>query len=163
MAFSCLQLEHAFTCVFLVGFAEQPQQQGLSDMARLSTIYYGSLINPESLTSYKALPNCLFSVGPSGNIEWIVDDVAEHALQDALAQKGCIDVDVVALKSDQFIIPGFIDTHTVSRLNRPPALELISLSASMHRSSLISEGEQKYAHPISELVYIANSHQWATI
>jgi guanine deaminase len=78
------------------------------------TIFYGPLINPESLTEYKALPKCLLSVGPTGDIDWIVEHVPEYLLQDTLAQKGCIDVDVTALKMGEFIMPGFIDTHTVS-------------------------------------------------
>jgi guanine deaminase len=77
-------------------------------------IFYGPVINPESLTEYKAWPKCLLSVGPTGDIDWIVDYVPEYLLQDTLAQKGCIDVDVMALKTGEFIIPGFIDTHTVS-------------------------------------------------
>ncbi|KAF8077648.1 hypothetical protein FPV67DRAFT_1614641 [Lyophyllum atratum] len=75
-------------------------------------IFYGAVISPESLTSYKALPNCLLSVSASGTIDWIVEDVAEHALQETLAQKGCIDVDVIALHAGEFLLPGFIDTHT---------------------------------------------------
>ncbi|KAF9469349.1 Metallo-dependent hydrolase [Collybia nuda] len=81
-------------------------------MSSSPTIYYGPVFNPETLTSYKALPSCLFSVGPSGNIDWIVDDVAEHMLQETLAQKGCIDVNVTTLKTGEFFVPGFIDTHT---------------------------------------------------
>ncbi|GLB34642.1 putative amidohydrolase family protein [Lyophyllum shimeji] len=76
------------------------------------TIFYGPVISPESLTSYKALPNCLLSVGPSGTIDWLVEDVEEHALQKTLAQKGCIDVNVTVLPSGRFLLPGFIDTHT---------------------------------------------------
>jgi guanine deaminase len=85
-------------------------------MAPSPTIYYGSVINPESLTSYKALPNCLLSVGPSGNIDWIIEDVPEHLLQGTMAQMGCIDVDITVLQTGEFLIPGFIDTHTVGRL-----------------------------------------------
>ena len=81
-------------------------------MVLSSTIYYGPVITPESLTQYKALPKCLLSVGPSGNIDWIVEHVPEHLLQDTLALKGCIDIDVTTLKTGEFIIPGFIDTHT---------------------------------------------------
>jgi guanine deaminase len=83
-------------------------------MAPSRTIYYGSVINPESLTEYKALPKCLLSVGSFGDIDWIEEYVPEHLLQDTLAQKGCIDVHVTALRTGEFIIPGFIDTHTAS-------------------------------------------------
>ncbi|RDB22164.1 Guanine deaminase [Hypsizygus marmoreus] len=81
-------------------------------MPRTQTIYYGAVINPQSLTAYQALPHCLLAVGPIGTIDWIVDDVQEYELQDALAAKGCIDVDVVALRAGEFLMPGFVDTHT---------------------------------------------------
>lgn len=77
------------------------------------TIFYGAVINPVSLSEYTALPHCLIAVGESGNIDWIVDNVAAHELQDALALKGLVDAPVVALKDGEFIMPGFIDTHTV--------------------------------------------------
>ncbi|KAG5644224.1 hypothetical protein DXG03_008819 [Asterophora parasitica] len=75
-------------------------------------IFYGALISPESLKSYKALPHCLISVGASGAIDWLVEDVQEHTLKDTLAEKGCIGADVVVLQPGEFLLPGFIDTHT---------------------------------------------------
>jgi len=76
------------------------------------TIFYGAVINPVSLTSYSALPRCLLVVDDSGNIEWIVDNVEAHALQEVLAAKGYVDAEVFALKDGEFLTPGFIDTHT---------------------------------------------------
>jgi len=78
-----------------------------------TTIFYGAVINPVSLTSYSALPRCLLAVDDSGNIEWIVDNVEAHALQEVLAAKGYVDAEVFALKDGEFLTPGFIDTHTV--------------------------------------------------
>ncbi|KAG6907708.1 hypothetical protein DXG01_007726 [Tephrocybe rancida] len=75
------------------------------------SIFYGAVINPKTLTCYEALPNCLLLVGPSGNIEWIEKHVELHAVHDVLAQKGCIDIDIVELQPGQFLLPGFIDTH----------------------------------------------------
>ena len=92
-----------------------------------STIFYGAVINPESLTSYKALPRCLLAVGTSGIIDWLVEDVPEHALQETLASKGCIDVVVTEIRSGEFLIPGFVDTHTVSPLSH------IRLNSDIHR------------------------------
>ncbi|KAK0228746.1 hypothetical protein IW262DRAFT_1446281 [Armillaria fumosa] len=77
-----------------------------------TTIYYGSVINPISLTSYQALPRCLLAVGPTGCVEWLVEDVEDSLVQDTLGQMGCVDNAVVPLKETEFIIPGFIDTHT---------------------------------------------------
>jgi len=82
-------------------------------MSGSATIFYGAVINPTGLTSYDASPRCLLAVNVSGNIDWIVNDVEPHNLQDTLAAKGQLDADVFALKDGEFIIPGFVDTHTV--------------------------------------------------
>ncbi|KAJ3511884.1 hypothetical protein NLJ89_g3848 [Agrocybe chaxingu] len=80
--------------------------------ADVTTIFYGPIINPISLTSYSALPRCLLAVDALGNVDWIVEDVAPYELQSTLAAKGKPDANVVDLKDGEFIIPGFIDTHT---------------------------------------------------
>ncbi|KAL0946720.1 hypothetical protein HGRIS_012903 [Hohenbuehelia grisea] len=83
-------------------------------MSAVSKIYYGAVINPETLTSYQVLPRCLLAVAASGEIAWLVEDVEDSLVQDTLAQKGCTDADVeiFALKHGEFIMPGFVDTHT---------------------------------------------------
>jgi guanine deaminase len=83
-------------------------------MTPLPTVFHGAVINPQTLTSYDALPNCLLAVSPSGEIEWIVEDVVDSMVQEIMAQKGCLEAEVVDLKNGEFIIPGFVDTHTVS-------------------------------------------------
>ncbi|ESK89865.1 guanine deaminase [Moniliophthora roreri MCA 2997] len=76
-------------------------------------VFYGSVINPESLTFYKASPNCLLAVNKHGNVEWIEHDVEDSMVQEVMLRNGCSgDEDVVVLKFGQFIMPGFIDTHT---------------------------------------------------
>ncbi len=86
----------------------------------MSTIFYGALINPVSLTSYDALPHAVLSVSrQTGNIDWVEKDVPASSLQDVLAQHGVVDmsdVELVELKDGEFLMPGFIDTHTVSAL-----------------------------------------------
>ncbi len=76
-------------------------------------VYYGSVINPKDLESFVALNRCLLAVDAAGNIDWLVDDIEESMVQETMSSKGYIDVDVIPLKDSQFIIPGFIDTHTV--------------------------------------------------
>ena len=85
----------------------------------MSTVFYGALITPTSLTEYRALPRALLSVSRStGDIEWIEDDVATADLQDVLARHGhgaaSGNVDIIELKLGEFLIPGFVDTHIVS-------------------------------------------------
>ncbi|KAJ2912504.1 hypothetical protein MD484_g7910, partial [Candolleomyces efflorescens] len=76
------------------------------------TLFYGAVINPQALTSYDVLPRCLLAVGNTGNIDWMVEDVAPHDLQQVLAQHGCSDEYLVELKDGEFLLPGFVDTHT---------------------------------------------------
>ncbi|KAJ7343327.1 hypothetical protein DFH08DRAFT_872372 [Mycena albidolilacea] len=77
-----------------------------------SIVYYGSVISPVSLTSFKALPRCLLAVASTGNIDWIVEDVEDSMVQETMAAHGYIDVDVVCLREGEFLLPGMVDTHT---------------------------------------------------
>lgn len=78
-----------------------------------SAVYYGALVNPESQTALSAHPRALMAVNKEGIIEWVEEDVDSSMVQDFLAGKGLLDVDVVELKHGQFLMPGFVDTHTV--------------------------------------------------
>ena len=49
----------------------------------------------------------------------MVDNVENHELQDVLAAKGLVDCHVVEIPDGTFVMPGFIDTHTVCR-HLPP-------------------------------------------
>jgi guanine deaminase len=80
-----------------------------------ATIFYGPVINPVSLSRFDTLPHCLLYINPSGKIEWMVDNVYEHHLQKTLALKGLSHFKIVYLKDGEFLMPGFIDTHTVTR------------------------------------------------
>lgn len=80
------------------------------------TIFYGAIINPKTLDDFEIFPQCLLAVDTSGNIDWIHKNIEHHAVQDILTQKGHVDVELVNLKDGQFIIPGFIDTHTVTSI-----------------------------------------------
>ncbi|KAI0273592.1 hypothetical protein BC834DRAFT_816347 [Gloeopeniophorella convolvens] len=76
------------------------------------TVFYGPVINPESTSSFHTLPACLLAVGASGEIDWIAHDVHESAIQDVLAQHGSLDTHLVQLNHGEFLLPGFVDTHT---------------------------------------------------
>lgn len=94
-------------------------------------IFYGAVINPTSLTAYSAFPRSLLAVGPTGNIEWIIEEVPPHQLQDELAQRGCLSEHLVELKDGEFLIPGFIDTHTVL-----PHIQVLYIMVVQHFLSL---------------------------
>ncbi|KAJ7685340.1 hypothetical protein DFH06DRAFT_1028923, partial [Mycena polygramma] len=77
-----------------------------------SIVYYGAVINPVTLTSFKAHSSCLLAVGSTGNIDWIVEHVDSSMVQETMAEHGYIDVEVVCLREGEFLMPGFFDTHT---------------------------------------------------
>jgi len=105
-----------------------------SDSHETRTIFYGAVINPVSLTSYSILPQCMLSIDPSGKIEWMIDCVEKHSLQGTLASKGHIDVDIVFLNEGEFLMPGFIDTHTVLLIAR----DLLYLTLSCGHSTRLN-------------------------
>lgn len=103
----------------------------------MSTVFYGALITPTSLTAYRALPHALLSVSrATGNIEWVEDDVSAGDLQDALARHGVQAVDLVELKPGEFLMPGFVDTHIVSGVagesRSPSGLQVLSVLNCRH-------------------------------
>ena len=83
-------------------------------------LFYGALITPDALTTYRALPHALLCVADDGEIAWREDDVPAGALLDVLAKRGLAaddpNVYFVELGMGEFLVPGFVDTHTVSRV-----------------------------------------------
>jgi guanine deaminase len=93
------------------------------------TVFYGPLVNPTSISSFQALPRCLLAVGASGDIDWIEQDVHASVLQAVLARHESLSVPLVVLKHGEFILPGFIDTHTV----RTPSPRRATTGPSIYR------------------------------
>lgn len=80
-------------------------------------LFYGALITPDALTTYRALPHALLCFTDDGKIAWREDEVPPGAPQDVLAKHGLVDdpdVSIVELKLSEFLMPGFVNTHTVS-------------------------------------------------
>ncbi|KAF7305055.1 hypothetical protein MKEN_01220500 [Mycena kentingensis (nom. inval.)] len=77
-----------------------------------ATVYYGAVVNPVDLRTLKALPACLLAVGPSGKIDWIEEDVESSMVQQIIGSHNYTDANVVHLREGEFVMPGFIDTHT---------------------------------------------------
>lgn len=80
----------------------------------------GSLISPVNLTSYKSVTRALVYVDDKGIIKFIGEHepavpIEELAIQLFLDQHKLSkdSVEIIRLEKGQFIIPGFIDTHTV--------------------------------------------------
>lgn len=77
------------------------------------SILYGAAVTPVDASTWKAMPRCLLAVGPTGDIEWLFEHIEEDRLTEVLGQKGHSTAEVVTLQKGEFLIPGFIDTHTV--------------------------------------------------
>jgi guanine deaminase len=82
------------------------------------TIFHGAIVNPVSLREYEALPNAAVAVGENGDIAWLVKDVlAEHGtIEKLLESHGCQNARPTVIPKGDFLVPGFVDTHTASAL-----------------------------------------------
>lgn len=98
------------------------------------TLYYGALVDPVDLRTFRALPRALLAVAPRGDIAWLEEDVPAHALQEVLAAHGLPDAgaEVVPLRRGEFLMPGFVDTHTVRFFRRFLGVPDAYLAAGQH-------------------------------
>ena len=78
-----------------------------------AAVFYGSIVNPKSTSAFLLLPNTLLAVAASGNIDWIEENVHPSSVQDVLARHDSLNTPLISLKYGEFILPGFVDTHTV--------------------------------------------------
>ncbi|KAI9466173.1 guanine deaminase [Lactarius psammicola] len=83
-----------------------------TDTVTSPAVFYGPFVNPKSTSSFLLLPNTLLAVAASGKIDWIEENVHPSSVQDVLARHSSLDTPLVALKHGEFILPGFVDTHT---------------------------------------------------
>ncbi|KAL5490342.1 hypothetical protein ACEPAI_5175 [Sanghuangporus weigelae] len=90
-------------------------------MSSTISIFYGAIINPQSLTEYDVLPRALLAIDLSGNIAWIEQDVDSCDVQKTIDQRLSelkassgedVHVFITELQDGEFILPGFVDTHT---------------------------------------------------
>lgn len=83
------------------------------DLSASRLIFHGPLITPQSpyLTQY--LPHALICI-ENGIIQWIEEDIITDEQSDAaLAARGLQGSDIIKLQRAEFLLPGFVDTHTV--------------------------------------------------
>jgi guanine deaminase len=83
-------------------------------MLNMDRVYYGAIANPIDPATLALHPNGLLAVTKDGIIAWFEPDVESSLVQDVLAAHAWIDAPLIALASGEWIMPGFIDTHTVS-------------------------------------------------
>ncbi|KAF9209400.1 hypothetical protein BGZ49_004705 [Haplosporangium sp. Z 27] len=75
----------------------------------ISNVFYGTFIHSVSIKEIEFIKDCLLFVDISGKIAKIVRNLPREQLQNAL--EGVPKEKVLVLNDNQFIIPGFIDTH----------------------------------------------------
>lgn len=86
----------------------------------LSKVYYGAIIQSHSLTEIDAWPRALLAITPEGVIAWIETDVPSSEVRDVAGKHGWdigdpTSVEFIEGKVGEWIMPGFVDTHTVGR------------------------------------------------
>ncbi|CAE6348527.1 unnamed protein product [Rhizoctonia solani] len=78
-------------------------------------LFYGPVITPVSVHKAEFWPSALLYVNPTGIIEWVVSDVESSQIQSVALEKGLVlddSVDIYELKYGEWLMPGFVDTHT---------------------------------------------------
>ncbi|CAE6406726.1 unnamed protein product [Rhizoctonia solani] len=78
-------------------------------------LFHGAVITPVSVHKAEFWPSALLYVNPRGIIEWIVSDVEPSKIQSVALEKGLVlddSVDVYELRHGEWLMPGFVDTHT---------------------------------------------------
>ncbi|KAF8591635.1 Metallo-dependent hydrolase [Ramaria rubella] len=118
----------------------------------LPLIFYGALITPESPRSIKYLPRAMISVY-EGIIEWIEEDVANDTRLDAiLTARGVQEKNITRLQRGEFLLPGFIDTHTHApqfpNLGRGGQYELLDWLSELTFPTEAKFGEERYANRV---------------
>ncbi|CAG8651547.1 15519_t:CDS:2 [Cetraspora pellucida] len=78
----------------------------------ISKIFYGTLIHSLSLTELEFIHNALLGVDNRGKIAFLERNVSnEQTLRDIIKKWEATEDKVVRLTNQQFLLPGFVDTH----------------------------------------------------
>src|SRR4051794_18230112 len=83
-------------------------------MSASLTFIHGTFVHCLSNTEIEYVENGLLGFDHAGVIRVVERDVStESALEDILTRNGCGMANLTRLTKHQFVMPGFIDTHTV--------------------------------------------------
>lgn len=82
----------------------------------MSRVYYGAIANPIDAATLDLLPSALLAVTDDGHVAWLEPNVDPSLIQQYLLQHAWVDAPVIELNSEEWLMPGFIDTHTASLL-----------------------------------------------
>lgn len=80
-------------------------------------LYHGPLIHSVDISTLEALPRALLAISASGRIEWVEKDVDPSLMLEIAIAHGwdaqSSSIEVIVAQPGEWIMPGFIDTHTV--------------------------------------------------
>ena len=129
------------------------------------TVFYGALVTPLSLTAYAALPRALICISSDGDIARRLDDVEPYDLQLALSTHGAVDAELIELRRGEFLLPGFVDTHTVRPARASKPRRVPDVPALIHSTS---RRRPRHLHPCrasgSSLVRLSHCFcSWNTV
>ena len=89
------------------------------DLTNSPLIFYGALVTTQSPFLIKYLPRALMFI-QNGIIQWIEEDVGHDApLEAVLKTRRLEGSKVIKLRRGEFLVPGFVDTHTVRETLSP--------------------------------------------
>ncbi|KIJ41896.1 hypothetical protein M422DRAFT_68111 [Sphaerobolus stellatus SS14] len=112
-------------------------------------LFYGPIISPVTPRLAKYLPHALICID-NGTISWIEEDIKhEGELSKVLEAKDIVGCEVTRLRHGQFLMPGFIDTHTHApqfpNLGRGGQYELLDWLDKLTFPTEAKFGNSKYA------------------
>ena len=76
-------------------------------------VFYGAVVNASCINELDLWPRALLAVSTYGTIAWLETDVYYGHIRTTLKEKGYPwkNAQWIELKDDEWLIPGFIDTH----------------------------------------------------
>lgn len=76
-------------------------------------LIHGPIVTPRTPHSATYLPNALIYID-HGIIKWIEEEVVgDSHMEDILGRQALQELNIFKLRKGEFLMPGFIDTHTV--------------------------------------------------
>ncbi|KAF8513533.1 hypothetical protein JB92DRAFT_2721118 [Gautieria morchelliformis] len=122
------------------------------DLTASSFIFHGALITPQDPYVIKYLPHALICI-EDGIIQWIEEDIPTDAHVEAvLSARGLQKLNLVKLQRGEFLLPGFVDTHTHApqfpNLGRGGQYELLDWLANLTFPTESKFGDAVYAKKV---------------
>jgi hypothetical protein len=105
---------HFLSCKVAPLYCKEPRdliESGFMD-AR-GKVFYGSVVNPIDIHTLDVLTNALLAVSTDGSIAWLERHVERQQIPTVLMHHCWETAQLITLSQGDWLMPGFIDTHTV--------------------------------------------------